>query len=217
MTGASARSAPFPPAPPGFGPPAIVCSRSCPRTSWRTARRAPTARARPSASIRSTSPSATCPTSRPPTSQRRWGPTAQPPSRACARHRAWSTTPCARSSVGSSPAPSSDSWPASGAPGTERAAALREFVRREEYWAPDLALYVALRESHGGYGWTAWPLAERDRAPEVVSRSRVPDNVRGPRRIWAGRSPTPVPPVDRPRAVGSRAGADTRAGRGADG
>ena len=65
-------------------------------------------------------------------------------------------------------------------PGTERAAALREFVRREEYWAPDLALYVALRESHGGYGWTAWPLAERDRAPEVVSRSRVPETSASP-------------------------------------
>ena len=56
---------------------------------------------------------------------------------------------------------------------TARARALREFVRREEYWAPDLALYVALRERRGGYSWTTWPAAERDRAPEVVARARV--------------------------------------------
>jgi 4-alpha-glucanotransferase len=57
--------------------------------------------------------------------------------------------------------------------GTARARALREFVRREEYWAPDLALYVALRERHGGHSWTIWPPAERDRAPEVVGRARA--------------------------------------------
>jgi 4-alpha-glucanotransferase len=58
-------------------------------------------------------------------------------------------------------------------PGTARAAALQEFVRLEDYWAPDLALYVALRDRHGGYGWTTWPPAERDRAPDVLSRARV--------------------------------------------
>lgn len=57
--------------------------------------------------------------------------------------------------------------------GTARAGALRNFLRREEYWAPDLALYVALRDRHRGWGWTTWPPAERDRAPEVVSRARV--------------------------------------------
>jgi 4-alpha-glucanotransferase len=58
-------------------------------------------------------------------------------------------------------------------PGTSRAHSLRQFVQREEYWAPDLALYVALRERHGTYGWTTWPAAERDRAPDVVARARV--------------------------------------------
>jgi len=57
--------------------------------------------------------------------------------------------------------------------GEPRADALRDFVRREAYWAPDLALYVALRDRRGGYGWTTWPAAERDRAPEVVSRAWV--------------------------------------------
>jgi 4-alpha-glucanotransferase len=61
-------------------------------------------------------------------------------------------------------------------PDTPRARALREFIAREDYWAPDLALYVALRERHGGYGWTTWPLAERDRAPGVVARARVAES-----------------------------------------
>lgn len=54
--------------------------------------------------------------------------------------------------------------------GTARAHALRAFVKGEEYWAPDLALYVALRERQRGYGWTTWPPPERDRAAEVVAR-----------------------------------------------
>ena len=61
------------------------------------------------------------------------------------------------------------------AAGTVRARALREFVRAEAYWAPDLALYVALRERHGDHGWTTWPAAERDRAPDVVARGHVPE------------------------------------------
>jgi 4-alpha-glucanotransferase len=56
--------------------------------------------------------------------------------------------------------------------GTARAHALRAFVRQEEYWVPDLALYVALRERHHGYGWTTWPPMERDRAIEVMARAR---------------------------------------------
>jgi 4-alpha-glucanotransferase len=58
------------------------------------------------------------------------------------------------------------------AKGTARAEALRAFVRQEEYWAPDLALYVALREQRGGYGWTTWPPPARDRDPQVVARAR---------------------------------------------
>jgi 4-alpha-glucanotransferase len=58
-------------------------------------------------------------------------------------------------------------------PGTARARALREFVQREAYWAPDLSLYVALRERRHGYGWTTWPPDERDRAPAVVARGRI--------------------------------------------
>ena len=56
--------------------------------------------------------------------------------------------------------------------GTARAHALGAFVKQEEYWAPDLALYVALRERHHGYGWTTWPPPERDRTTEVMARAR---------------------------------------------
>lgn len=58
------------------------------------------------------------------------------------------------------------------AKGTARARALRAFVKQEDYWAPDLALYVALRERHHGYGWTTWPPPERDRGAEVMARAR---------------------------------------------
>jgi 4-alpha-glucanotransferase len=57
--------------------------------------------------------------------------------------------------------------------GTSRARELDAFVRGEEAWAPDLALYVALRERHAGYSWTTWPAPERDRFPEVVARARI--------------------------------------------
>jgi 4-alpha-glucanotransferase len=57
--------------------------------------------------------------------------------------------------------------------GTARARALRTFVKREEYWAPDLALYVALREQHGGYGWTTWSPAARDRDPQLLAQARA--------------------------------------------
>ncbi len=59
------------------------------------------------------------------------------------------------------------------AKGTARAQALHAFVKQEEYWAPDLALYIAFRERHHGYGWTTWPLPERDRTAEVMARVRA--------------------------------------------
>lgn len=57
---------------------------------------------------------------------------------------------------------------------TPRAAEFDAFVARSQ-WARDLSLYVALRDTHGGYGWTTWPEAERDRAPEVVRHAEAPD------------------------------------------
>ena len=39
-------------------------------------------------------------------------------------------------------------------------------------WLDDLTLYQALRESHGGWGWTTWPEPERDRHPAALSELR---------------------------------------------
>ena len=51
--------------------------------------------------------------------------------------------------------------------GTDRSSAraiqFRAFVEREHEWLGDLSLYVALRESHGDYGWQDWPPAESQR------------------------------------------------------
>lgn len=55
-----------------------------------------------------------------------------------------------------------------------RARALLAFVEREAAWLRDHALYIALRNSHGGYGWSTWPDNERERAAEVLSVARAP-------------------------------------------
>ncbi len=56
--------------------------------------------------------------------------------------------------------------------GTARADALRAFVQREKAWADDLALYVALRDEHDGFGWGQWPEGERSRRPESLAAAR---------------------------------------------
>lgn len=55
-----------------------------------------------------------------------------------------------------------------------RAKALFAFVERERAWLRDHALYMALRLSHDGHGWSTWPVAERDRAPEVLALAARP-------------------------------------------
>lgn len=54
--------------------------------------------------------------------------------------------------------------------GTPRADALRAFVEREKSWAVDLALYVAVRESHADHGWDTWPDEEREREPSWLAK-----------------------------------------------
>ncbi|HEY1956914.1 MAG TPA: 4-alpha-glucanotransferase [Polyangiaceae bacterium] len=56
---------------------------------------------------------------------------------------------------------------------TARTARLRGFVGREEMWEQDLALYVALREEHGGTGWSTWPTPERTRDPATLDEARA--------------------------------------------
>jgi 4-alpha-glucanotransferase len=60
-----------------------------------------------------------------------------------------------------------------------RARRLAEFIERERAWLEDLAFYTALRESHGGWGWTTWPEEERDRSARALDRVRA----ESPRRI----------------------------------
>ncbi|HVH41997.1 MAG TPA: 4-alpha-glucanotransferase [Labilithrix sp.] len=57
---------------------------------------------------------------------------------------------------------------------TPRSRALFTFVERERAWLRDHALYMALRGSHGGFGWSTWPANERDRSPEVLALASSP-------------------------------------------
>jgi 4-alpha-glucanotransferase len=54
-----------------------------------------------------------------------------------------------------------------------RARAFFAFVEREGSWLRDHALYIALRGSHGGHGWSTWPVEERDRAPNVLMLAKA--------------------------------------------
>lgn len=56
---------------------------------------------------------------------------------------------------------------------TGRARELRAFISREAAWEDDLALYVALRAEHDGYGWETWPTPERDREPAALAGARA--------------------------------------------
>jgi 4-alpha-glucanotransferase len=57
---------------------------------------------------------------------------------------------------------------------SSRARALFSFVAEEGAWLRDHALYAALRASHDGFGWSTWPVAERDRAPEILALGASP-------------------------------------------
>jgi len=57
--------------------------------------------------------------------------------------------------------------------GTPRAGNFAEFVRRERAWLDDLSLYQAIRQSHGGWGWTTWPEGLRDRAAPALENARA--------------------------------------------
>lgn len=61
--------------------------------------------------------------------------------------------------------------------GGERARAFFAFVDREGAWLRDHALYMALRASHGGHGWSTWPAEERDRSHNVLMLAKArPDD-----------------------------------------
>ncbi len=56
--------------------------------------------------------------------------------------------------------------------GTPRAKKLAAFIDDERAWVEDLALYVALREEHAGYGWESWPEGEKGRDASVLAEAR---------------------------------------------
>ncbi len=57
--------------------------------------------------------------------------------------------------------------------GTARAKRLEEFVRAESGWLEGFALYCALRETHGGWGWPTWPAGERERSSAALDSARA--------------------------------------------
>lgn len=46
--------------------------------------------------------------------------------------------------------------------------AVRDFVRRQESWLPDFALFMALKEAHDGAPWTSWERGAARREPESL-------------------------------------------------
>ncbi len=51
-------------------------------------------------------------------------------------------------------------------------AAYRAFVVQEHDWLEDYALFMALKEAHGGVSWTAWEAGASQRDPEALDKWR---------------------------------------------
>ena len=45
---------------------------------------------------------------------------------------------------------------------------IRQFVQEQQQWLPDYALFMALKEAHGGVSWTAWEAGARQRDPQAL-------------------------------------------------
>ena len=50
---------------------------------------------------------------------------------------------------------------------------LRAFCKREAAWLDDYALFMALKEAHGGASWNTWEAALRHRQPVELARARM--------------------------------------------
>jgi 4-alpha-glucanotransferase len=46
------------------------------------------------------------------------------------------------------------------------------FTEKQSTWLPDFALFMALKEAHGGSPWTTWEAPLRDRQPEALEAAR---------------------------------------------
>jgi 4-alpha-glucanotransferase len=53
------------------------------------------------------------------------------------------------------------------------AAEFAAFRLREAGWLEDFALFMALKEAHGGAPWTEWPVELRDAEPQAVATARA--------------------------------------------
>ncbi len=51
-------------------------------------------------------------------------------------------------------------------------AALDTFIRQQQAWLPDYALFMALKEAHHGQPWWLWPAPLRDGLPDALARAR---------------------------------------------
>jgi 4-alpha-glucanotransferase len=63
--------------------------------------------------------------------------------------------------------------------------AYRSFCRDHAWWLEDFALFMALKEAHGGVEWTRWEPAARDRDPAALVqwRTRLADDIEHHRRV----------------------------------
>ena len=50
--------------------------------------------------------------------------------------------------------------------------AVRNFVHAHHQWLPDYALFMALKQAHGGIAWTQWEAAVRQREPQALETWR---------------------------------------------
>lgn len=44
-----------------------------------------------------------------------------------------------------------------------------QFVRSQQYWLEDFALFTVMKSVHGGLGWNDWPKALKNRQPQVLA------------------------------------------------
>lgn len=51
-------------------------------------------------------------------------------------------------------------------------AAYRKFVKENAFWLPDYALFMALKDAHGGACWLEWEEPLRRREPEALKAAR---------------------------------------------
>ncbi len=51
--------------------------------------------------------------------------------------------------------------------------ARRDFEQAQADWLDEYALFIALREAHGGQAWMAWPTPLRDREPAALAAART--------------------------------------------